>query len=142
MILQRESSKVQSMNKKELLTGATFVTLYTSFIFAGFSWMLSSKTEYIKAEIKAEIAPIKAEIAPIKIEIASIKENQVRLEKRMDRMETEQKDIKERIIRIESMLGQILIAQNIHHKGTIKPANKFKKANKAKPVQRKTASHP
>ena len=104
------------MNKKELMATATFLVFYTGFIFAGFSWMLGSKTE-------------------------PIKDNQVRLEKRMDRMETEQKDIKERIIRIESMLGKILIAQNIHHKGTIKPANKFKKANKAKPIQRKTASH-
>ena len=83
------------MNKKELLATATFVTLYTGFVFTGFSWMLSSKIE-------------------------PIKENQVRLENRMekrmdrmatrmDRMETEQKDIKERIIRIESMLGQILL---------------------------------
>ena len=141
------------MNKKELLAGATFVTLYTGFIFTGFGWMLNSKTEYIKADIKAdikaEIAPIRAEIAPIRAEIALIKNNQARLDKRMDRiehrmdrMETEQKDIKERIMRIESMLGQILIAQNIHPKGKgkAKPANKFKKPSKTKPVQRKTAS--
>ena len=125
------------MNKKELLATATFVTLYTGFIFTGFSWMLSAK---IKAEIAPIKAEIKAEITPIKLEITLIKENQARLETRMDRMETEQKDIKERIIRIESMLGQ-LIAQNIHHKGKTKPAGKFKKANKTQPAQRKTASH-
>ena len=133
---------MQIMNKKEILATATFVVFYTGFIWTGFGWMLSSKTESIKAEVKAEIAPIRAEIAPIK-------ENQVRLESeikivktelnnRMDRMETEQKDIKERIIRIESMLGQILIAQNTHHKG--KSVGKFKKPSKAKPTPRKTAS--
>ena len=125
------------MNKKELLAGATFVTLYTGFIFTGFSWMLSAR---IKAEIAPIKADIKAEITPIKVEITLIKENQVRLETRMDRMETEQKDIKERIIRIESMLGQILIAQNLHHKGKAKPVGKFKKASKTQPAQRKTAS--
>ena len=119
------------MNKKELLAGATFLVFYTGFIFAGFSWMLNSQ--------------IKAEIAPIKAEISLVKENQVRLEKRidrievrMDRIETEQQDIKERIIRMESMLGQILVAQNIHHKG--KQAGKSKKASKAKVAERKTAS--
>ena len=127
------------MNKKELLTGATFVVLYTGFIFTGFSWMLTAKIEPIKAEV-AQIAPIKAEIALIKAEIALIKENQVRLETRMDRMETEQKDIKERIIRMESMLGQILVAQNAHHKGKAKPVRKAKKTSKTKPAQRNTAS--
>ena len=139
------------MNKKELLAGATFLTLYTGFIFTGFNWMLSTKMKAeiapIKAEvaeiapIKAEIALIKAETALIKAETALIKENQARLEKRMDRMETEQKDIKERTIRIESMLGQILIAQNLHHKGKAKPVGKFKKASKTKSANRKTASH-
>ena len=138
------------MNKKELLAGATFLTLYTGFIFTGFSWMLSSKIsplekrmDQIESEItpiKEEIAFIKAETALIKAETALIKENQARLETRMDRMEIEQKDIKERIIRIESMLGQILIAQNLHHKGKTKPVGKFKKPSTAKPVQRKTAS--
>ena len=131
------------MNKKELLTGATFLTLYTGFIFTGFSWMLSSKISPLEKrmdQIESEITPIKAEIALVKAEIALVKENQARLEKRMDRMETEQKDIKERIIRIESMLGQILIAQNIHHKGKSKPVGKFKKPSKTKPAQRKTAS--
>ena len=129
------------MNKKELLAGATFVTLYTGFIWTGFGWMLSSKTEPIKknqARLESEITLIKAETTLIKAETTLIKENQARLETRMDRMEIEQKDIKERIIRIESMLGQ-LIAQNIHHKG--KSASKFKKPSKAKPAQRKTANH-
>ena len=115
------------MNKKELMATATFLVFYTGFIFAGFSWMLGSKTDPIKenqVRLESEIKVVKTE-----------------LNNRMDRMETEQKDIKERIIRIESMLGKILVAQNIHHKGTIKPANKFKKASKAKPIQRKTASH-
>ncbi len=135
------------MNKKELLAGATFVVLYTGFIFTGFGWMLTAKIEPIKeavaqiAPIKAEIALVKAEIALIKAETALIKENQVRLETRMDRLETEQKDIKERIIRIEAMLGQILIAQNAHHKGKAKPAGKAKKATpKTQPAQRNTAS--
>ena len=109
------------MNKKEIWAGVTFLTLYTGFIFTGFSWMLSTK-------IKAEIAPIKENQARLESEIKIVK---VELNNRMDRMETEQKDIKERIIRIESMLGQ-LIAQNTHHKGKIKPANKFKKPSKAK----------
>ena len=43
------------MNKKEILAGATFLTFYTGFIFAGFSWMLTAKIDSIKAEIKAEI---------------------------------------------------------------------------------------
>ena len=111
------------MNKKELLATATFVTLYTGFIFTGFSWMLSSKTD------------------PIKENQARMEKRMDRIEHRMDRMETEQKDIKERIIRIESMLGQILIAQNIHHKGKASPTNKFKKARKTKTNNRKTASH-
>ena len=122
------------MNKKELLATASFLVFYTGFIFTGFNWMLSAR--------------IKAEVAPVKAEITLVKENQARMEKRidrmatrMDRMETEQKDIKERIIRIESMLGQILIAQNLHHKGKTKPVGKFKKPSTAKPVQRKTASH-
>ena len=138
------------MNKKEILAGATFVTLYTGFIFTGFGWMLSSKTDPIKenqvrleseiAPIKTEIVLIKAEIAFIKAETALIKENQARLETRMDRMETEQKDIKERIIRIESMLGRILIAQNIHPKGKTKPKGKLTKPSKITPTNRKTAS--
>ena len=99
------------MNKKEVWAGGTFLTLYTGFIFAGFSWMLSSKTD-------------------------PIKENQVRLEMRMDRIEEriglEMKEIK-------SLLGQILIAQNTHHKG--KPLGKSKKTSKVKLAPRKTASH-
>ena len=116
------------MNKKEVLAGATFLVLYTGFIFAGFSWMLSSKTEYIKAEIKAEIALVKG--------------SQVRLEKRMDhlekRIDKRMDHLEKRMDRIESMLGQILVAQNIHHK------SKFKKTTKTaqrKTAQRKTASH-
>ena len=132
------------MNKKELMATATFLVFYTGFIFAGFSWMLGSKTD----PIKENQVRLESEIKVVKIELnnrmdrmeSEIKVVKIELNNRMDRMETEQKDIKERIIRIESMLGKILIAQNIHHKGTIKPANKFKKANKAKPAQRKTAS--
>ena len=105
------------MNKKEVWATATFLVLYTGFIFAGFNWMLSTK-------IKAEIAPVK--------------ENQIRLEKRMDRMEAR---IGLEMQEIKSMLGQILIAQNIHHKGKASPANKFKKASKTKSTNRKTASH-
>ena len=93
------------MNKKEIWAGVTFLTLYTGFIFTGFSWMLSSK------------------ISP--------------LEKRLDRMEER---IGLEMQEIKSMLGQILVAQNIHHKGKIKPANKFKKPSKAKHTPRKTAS--
>ncbi len=129
------------MNKKEMLATATFVVFYTGFIFAVCGWMLSAKIEPIKAEIapiKTEIALIKAEIAPIKAEIALIKENQIHLEKRMDRLETrmglEMKEIK-------SMLGQILVAQNTHHKGKTKPAGKAKKTIKIKPANRDTASH-
>ena len=112
------------MNKKEVWATATFLVLYTGFIFAGFNWMLSTK--------------IKAEIAPIKAEITTVKENQIRLEKRMDRMEAR---IGLEMQEIKSMLGQILIAQNIHHKGKASPANKFKKASKTKSTNRKTASH-
>ena len=112
------------MNKKEVLATVTFLVLYTGFIFAGFNWMLTAK-------MKAEIAPVKAEITTVKAEITTIKENQVRLEKRMEN----------RMDRIESMLGQILIAQNIHHKGKASPTNKFKKASKTKTNNRKTASH-
>ena len=130
--MKREGDKVQIMNKKELLAGATFVTLYTGFIWTGFGWMLSSKTD----PIKENQARVESEIKVVKVELNNRMD---RLETRMDRMETEQKDIKERIIRIESMLGQ-LIAQNTHHKGKIKPANKFKKPSKAKPTPRKTAS--
>ena len=119
------------MNKKEVWATATFLVLYTGFIFAGFNWMLSAK-------IKAEIAPVKAEITTVKAEITTVKENQIRLEKRMDRMETR---IGLEMQEIKSMLGQILIAQNIHHKGKTSPANKFKKANKTKVANRKTASH-
>ena len=133
------------MNKKELLAGATFVILYTGFIFAGFSWMLSSKTDPIKenqTRVESEIKVVKAELNNrmdrMETEIKVVK---VELSNRMDRMETEQKDIKERIIRIESMLGKILIAQNLHHKGKAKPVGKFKKPSKATPAQRKTASH-
>ena len=126
------------MNKKEVLATATFLTLYTGFIFAGFNWMLTTKMKAeiapVKAEIttvKAEITTVKAEITTVKAEITTIKENQVRLEKRMEN----------RMDRIESMLGQILIAQNTHHKSRANPANKFKKASKAKVANRKTASH-
>ena len=105
------------MNKKEVLATATFLVLYTGFIFAGFNWMLTTK--------------MKAEIAPVKAEMTAIKENQVRLEKRMDR----------RMDRIESMLGQILIAQNTHHKHRANPPDKFKKTSKTKSANRKTASH-
>ncbi len=99
------------MNKKELLATATFLVLYTSFIFAGFNWMLSVK-------IKAEIAPIK--------------ENQARLETRMNHMEKQ-------MDRIMSKLDQILIAQNTHHKGKIRSAGKAQKVTK--PASRKTATH-
>ena len=112
------------MNKKEVLATATFLVLYTGFIFAGFNWMLTAK-------MKAEIAPIKAEIATVKAEVTTIKENQVRLEKRMEN----------RMDRIESMLGQILIAQNTHHKNKATLINKFKKTSKTKSANRKTASH-
>ena len=120
------------MNKKELLAGATFVTLYTGFIWTGFGWMLSSKTE----PIKKNQARLESEITLIKAETTLIKENQARLETRMDRMEER---IGLEMQEIKSMLGQILIAQNIHHKG--KSASKFKKPSKAKPAQRKTANH-
>ena len=126
------------MNKKELLAGATFVILYTGFIFTGFGWMLSSKTDPIK-ENQARLEK-RMETRMDRME-TKLNNRMDRMETRMDRMETEQKDIKERIIRIESMLGQILIAQNLHHKGKTKPASKFKKPSTAKPAQRKTASH-
>ena len=119
------------MNKKEVLATATFLTLYTGFIFAGFNWMLTTKMKAEIAPVKAEITTVKAEITTVKAEITTIKENQVRLEKRMEN----------RMDRIESMLGQILIAQNTHHKSRANPANKFKKASKAKAANRKTASH-
>ena len=132
------------MNKKEILAGATFVTLYTGFIFTGFGWMLSSKTDPIKENqarlekrMEKRMDHMESEIKVVKAELNNRMD---RMETRMDRMETEQKDIKERIIRIESMLGQILIAQNIHHKGKAKPVGKFKKASKTQPAQRKTAS--
>ena len=137
------------MNKKELLAGATFVTLYTGFIFTGFGWMLSSKTEPIKEnqvrlekrmENRMDRMETKLNNRMDRME-TEIKVVKTELNNRMDRMETEQKDIKERIIRIESMLGQILIAQNLHHKGKAKPVSKFKKASKTQPAQRKTASH-
>ncbi len=118
------------MDTKEIWVTATFLTLYTGFIFAGFGWMLTAKIEPIQAEIK----PINAEIALVKSEIALVKENQVR-------METEQKDIKERMIRIESMLSQILVTQNIHHKGKARPAGKVAKNRNAKVANRKTASN-
>ena len=134
------------MNKKEILATATFVVFYTGFIWTGFGWMLSSKTESIKAEVKAEIAPIRAEIAPIKENQArvesEIKVVKVELNNRMDRLETRMDRMEERIglemQEIKSMLGQILIAQNTHHKG--KSVGKFKKPSKAKPAPRKTAS--
>ena len=115
------------MNKKDLFAILTILIIYTGFIFTGFSWMLGSK-----------ISPLEKRMDHMESEIKVVK---TELNNRMDRMETEQKDIKERIIRIESMLGQILIAQNLHHKGKAKPVGKFKKPSTAKPAQRKTASH-
>ena len=130
------------MNKKELLAGATFLVLYTGFIFTGFGWMLGSQIKAEVAPIKAEVTFIKAEIAPVKAEIALIKENQVRLDTRMDHIEKQMNRMEERIglemQEIKSMLGQILVAQNIHHKG--KQASKIKKAPKTKVAERKTAS--
>ena len=126
------------MNKKEVWATATFLVLYTGFIFAGFNWMLSAKIKAEIAPVKAEITTVKAEITTVKAEITTVKENQVRLEKRMDRMEAR---IGLEMQEIKSMLGQILIAQNIHHKGKASPANKFKKASKTKSTNRKTASH-
>ena len=122
------------MNKKEVLATATFLLLHTGFIFAGFSWMLSATIE-------------------------PVRENQVRLEKRMDRIGTRMDRMEMRMDRIGtrmdrmemrmekwmdhvmSKLDQILIAQNIHHKGKIRPANKSKNPAKASPIGRNTASH-
>ena len=120
------------MNKKEVLATVTFLVLYTGFIFAGFNWMLTVKMKAEIAPVKAEITTVKAEITTVKAEITTVKENQVRLEKRMEN----------RMDRIESMLGQILIAQNIHHKNKASPIHKFKKASKTKVANRKTASNP
>ena len=54
------------MNKKETLTTVTLVILYTGFIFAGFSWMLSSKISPLEKRVDRMEERIGLEMQEIK----------------------------------------------------------------------------